>query len=153
MVFGKIFFLCFIQKCRYLFIFSFTSSHFWFYRSALSRCFIHFLSFYLISIDMMHFIKVTGCQFYMKMSKKTVIHKLTSAMPKFCNFYILLSKLVICESLAKKILKCNKNQWAFHNLQLHLAFRHIKRCVLIKHTICESLVKICATKRKCRSFL
>ena len=29
-----------------------------------------------------------------------------------------------------------------HNLLLHLARRYIKICVLIRHTFCESLVKI-----------
>ena len=30
----------------------------------------------------------------------------------------------------------------FHNLQLHLAYRYIKICVLINNTFCESLVKL-----------
>ena len=30
----------------------------------------------------------------------------------------------------------------FHNLQSHLACCHTKICTLIRHTICESLVKI-----------
>ena len=41
----------------------------------------------------------------------------------------------------------------FHNLQSHLACGYIKTCVLIRHTFCESLVMLCATKLKCRSFL
>ena len=42
---------------------------------------------------------------------------------------------------------------AFHNLQSHLACRYIKMCILTRHTICVSLVKLCNTKHKCRSFL
>ena len=32
---------------------------------------------------------------------------------------------------------------ALHDLQSHLACQFIKMCVLIRHTICESLVKFC----------
>ena len=39
------------------------------------------------------------------------------------------------------------------NLQSHLTCRYIKKCILIRHTICESFVKICSTKLKCRSLL
>ena len=35
--------------------------------------------------------------------------------------------------------------WDFHNLQLHLTYHYIKMCVLIRHTICENLVKKCVT--------
>ena len=45
------------------------------------------------------------------------------------------------------------NQRAFHNLQSYLICWYIKMFKLIRHTFCESLVKICATKHKCRSFL
>ena len=34
------------------------------------------------------------------------------------------------------------NQRIFHKMQSHLAFQHIKMCKLIRHTICESLVKL-----------
>ena len=33
------------------------------------------------------------------------------------------------------------NQGALHNLQLNLAYLHFKMCVLIRHTLCESLMK------------
>ena len=42
---------------------------------------------------------------------------------------------------------------AFHNLQLHMAYQYTKICLLNRYTFCESLVKICTTKHKCRSFL
>ena len=37
------------------------------------------------------------------------------------------------------------------NLQSHLVYRYITMCVSIRHTFCESLVKICLTKHKCCS--
>ena len=33
------------------------------------------------------------------------------------------------------------------NLQLQLAYQYIKMCVLIRHTLCESLVKMCGLFR------
>ena len=53
----------------------------------------------------------------------------------------------------KKNTKYTKYLETFHNLQLYLASQYIKRCVLIRDTFYESLMKICATKRKFRSFL
>ena len=46
-----------------------------------------------------------------------------------------------------------QNQETFDNLQLHLACQYIKICVLNRYTFCESLVKMCVTKHKYRSFL
>ena len=37
-------------------------------------------------------------------------------------------------------------------MQAHLACRYIKICVLTRYTLCDSLVMICATKRKFHSF-
>ena len=67
-------------------------------------------------------------------------------------------KHTICDSLMKiQFLK----QWStivyensikiktLHKLHLHLALQYIKMSVLIWHTLCKSLVKICAIKRKC----
>ena len=45
-----------------------------------------------------------------------------------------------------------KKRNKIHNLQLHLVYQYSNMCVLIKHTFCESLVKPCVTKLKCRSF-
>ena len=41
----------------------------------------------------------------------------------------------------------------FHNLQSHMARRYAKMYLFIRHTFCESLVMICVTKRKRRSFI
>ena len=38
-------------------------------------------------------------------------------------------------------------------MQLYLTYRYIRICVSIRHIFCESLVKLCLTKLKCRSFL
>ena len=43
-----------------------------------------------------------------------------------------------------------KNQGMFHNLQLHLVCQYIKMWVLTRHRLCECLIKICVSKRKCR---
>ena len=57
----------------------------------------------------------------------------------------------------KNTQKNSKKQWnqmAFYNLLSHLECRYIiKTCVLIGQIFCESLMKIHATKRKCRTFL
>ena len=37
-----------------------------------------------------------------------------------------------------KTTKNQLNQRPCHNLQLHQAYRHVKMCVLLRHTICES---------------
>ena len=59
-----------------------------------------------------------------------------------------------CSSILYEIpKKTQKNQRTFHNLQLILAYQYTKMCVLIIHKICESLLTICATRLKCRSFL
>ena len=52
-----------------------------------------------------------------------------------------------------KIPKNRNNQGAFHNLQSHLSYQYTEMCVLIIHTFCGSLLKLCVTKHKCRSFL
>ena len=49
--------------------------------------------------------------------------------------------------------KTQLNQNAFHNLQSHLAYRYIKLCTLIRHTICESLVEIQQFRHKCSSIM
>ena len=38
-------------------------------------------------------------------------------------------------------------------MQVHLVYQYISMCVLIRHTFYESLIKICVSKHKCRSFL
>ena len=38
--------------------------------------------------------------------------------------------------------KTQQNQGACHNLKSHLACQYMKMCILIKHIICESLIKI-----------
>ena len=57
--------------------------------------------------------------------------------------------------LCMKILeKKAKNHRAFHNLQLNptiLTYRDIEMCLLIRHIFCESLLKLCVVKHKCRS--
>ena len=40
------------------------------------------------------------------------------------------------------LLSIKLDEGAFHNLQSHLACQNIKKCVLIKYTICENLVEI-----------
>ena len=50
-----------------------------------------------------------------------------------------LKHLVIILEISKNT-KLNKR--TCHNLQSHLACLHIKMCTLIKHSICESMVKI-----------
>ena len=41
-----------------------------------------------------------------------------------------------------------QHQGTFHNHQLHRVFQYIKMCVLIRHTFCESLVKIADLHKK-----
>ena len=38
-------------------------------------------------------------------------------------------------------------------MQSNLICQYIRKCVLIRHIFCESFVKLCPTKHKCRSFL
>ena len=66
----------------------------------------------------------------------------------------LLIRHIICESLVEiqqfrhrwssimyeNTRKAQLNQRPLHNMQLHLAYRYIKMCVLIRHTFCESLL-------------
>ena len=49
--------------------------------------------------------------------------------------------------------KMQLNRRIFHNLQSHLACWHIKMCTSIKHTICESLMKIQHFRHECSSFM
>ena len=51
------------------------------------------------------------------------------------------------------IVKTQYNHGALHNLQSHLAYRYNNMCVLIRHSFYETLVIICLTKHKGRSFL
>ena len=64
---------------------------------------------------------------------------------KFGEYTILQTRIVV-----NSVWKLLKNAMKSHNLQLN---QHIKMCLLIRHTFCKSLIKICVTKHKCPSFL
>ena len=98
-----------------------------------------------------------------KFSKNLPQPAITFGMLMYQNMYIDLAynlrkftvdKTIQIWMLDNNVWKYPKNkQRAFHNLQLHLACRYIKICILIRHIFCESLVKICATKHKCQTIL
>ena len=52
----------------------------------------------------------------------------------------------------KNVWKYTKNAIKSKGHIRYVDISNIKMCIFISHTFCESLVKICAINRKCRSF-
>ena len=121
-----------------------------------------FTSNYECLVKIMHFRHKYSSILCKILKKPNKIKRLSITCSHIWHFDIsVLIKYTISESfrhewsiiMYENTKKTQYNQRACHNLRTHLACRYIEMCMLTRHIFCEILVKICATKHKCRSLL